>query len=217
LENLYLDNTGITIDGLMLLKDLQNLRRIGVMKTGITNADLEKFKRVSASKSVKANFRINVIVTEERGSEIVDSESPQVMGKPPSIVGKTLLNLKDLKIELSPDEVNDKAILVCFFDMQQRPSRHCVQQLAQNTAALEEKGIIVVAIQASKIGRSELDKWIEGNNISFPVGMIQGDEEKAKFAWGVRSLPWLILTDKKHIVTAEGFALTELDEKLMAK
>jgi hypothetical protein len=30
----------------------------------------------------------------------------------------------------------------------------------------------------------------------------------------VKSLPWLILTDKNHKVTAEGFSLTELDEKI---
>jgi len=30
----------------------------------------------------------------------------------------------------------------------------------------------------------------------------------------VKSLPWLILTDKEHIVIAEGFGLDELDEKI---
>jgi hypothetical protein len=30
----------------------------------------------------------------------------------------------------------------------------------------------------------------------------------------VKSLPWLILTDKAHIITAEGFGLDELDEKI---
>jgi hypothetical protein len=30
----------------------------------------------------------------------------------------------------------------------------------------------------------------------------------------VRSLPWMILTDNKHIVRANGFPLSELDEKL---
>ena len=59
-------------------------------------------------------------------------------------------------------------------------------------------------------------EWVEKNKIPFPVGMIKGDEEKTRFTWGVRPLPWLILTDKKHIVTAEGFNLDELDEKTMA-
>ncbi|HUW18688.1 MAG TPA: hypothetical protein VMW16_05245 [Sedimentisphaerales bacterium] len=44
--------------------------------------------------------------------------------------------------------------------------------------------------------------------------MIQADEEKTRFAWGVKSLPWLILTDREHIVRFEGFSLEELDERL---
>ena len=52
------------------------------------------------------------------------------------------------------------------------------------------------------------------NNIPFPVGMIQGEEEKTRFTWGVRSLPWLILTDDKRVVRAEGFRLSELNEKI---
>jgi hypothetical protein len=50
--------------------------------------------------------------------------------------------------------------------------------------------------------------------IPFPVGMVQGDDKKSRFVWGVRSLPWLILTNRKHIVRAEGFSLTEIDEKI---
>jgi hypothetical protein len=30
----------------------------------------------------------------------------------------------------------------------------------------------------------------------------------------VRSLPWLILTDREHIVIAEGFNVNELDDKM---
>lgn len=43
--------------------------------------------------------------------------------------------------------------------------------------------------------------------------MIQGDEEKIRFNWGVKSLLWLILTDKNHIIMAEGFNIAELSEK----
>jgi hypothetical protein len=72
----------------------------------------------------------------------------------------------------------------------------------------------VAAVQASNVDEDTLNEWIKKNNIPFHVGMIQGDEEKTCFTWGVRSLPWLILTDKEHIVCAEGFSLAELDEKL---
>jgi hypothetical protein len=40
------------------------------------------------------------------------------------------------------------------------------------------------------------------------------NEEETKLNWGVKSLPWLILTDKNHVVTAEGFSINELDERV---
>jgi len=36
------------------------------------------------------------------------------------------------------------------------------------------------------------------------------------FCLGDKSLPWLILTYKEHIVQVEGFRLDELDEKIAA-
>ena len=63
---------------------------------------------------------------------------------------------------------------------------------------------------------SVLNEWIEKNNVPFPVGIVQGDVEKSKFAWGIRSLPWLILTNPQHIVLAEGFGPSELNEKISA-
>ena len=44
--------------------------------------------------------------------------------------------------------------------------------------------------------------------------MIQDNVEQTRFNWGVKSLPWLILTNKEHVAIAEGFALSELDEKI---
>ncbi|HUW19984.1 MAG TPA: hypothetical protein VMW16_11845 [Sedimentisphaerales bacterium] len=131
-----------------------------------------------------------------------------------SLVGKSLPDLKDLNVELSPADANNKMILVCFWDMNQRPSRHCIRQLAKRAEELKEKGAIAAAVQASKVDEKELSDWMKKLNVPFPSGMIEGDEEKIRFAWGVRSLPWLILTDRQSIVAAEGFSLSELDEKL---
>jgi len=214
LERLRVDNTEITDDGLMLLKNLPNLRNIHVMRTGVTNAGLEKFKQISASKSVKANIRMRIVSTKERGMEIVKSESSQIMGKPPSLLGRPLPNLKSIELKFIPEDTKEKAISICFFDMNQRPSRNCIMRLAKQAEQLKRKGVTVVIVQASKIDENTLNEWVKNYNIPFPVGMAQGDEEKTRFTWGIRSLPWLILTDKQHIVTAEGFTLDELNEKL---
>ena len=61
----------------------------------------------------------------------------------------------------------------------------------------------------------KLNEWMNKNDIQFPVGMVRSDEDKIHFTWGVRSLPWLVLTDQEHIVRAEGFSIDELDKKII--
>jgi len=131
-----------------------------------------------------------------------------------SLVGKALPELKSCGIDLSPAETEGKIILVCIMDMEQRPSRHFVNQLAGRVEKLKNEGVFVIAVQASKIDQEGLNQLVKQYNIPFPAGMFRGDTEKARLNWGVKSLPWLILTDRKHIVRAEGFALGELEEKV---
>ena len=134
--------------------------------------------------------------------------------RPPSLVGRGLPDFNDLKLSPLPTDMENKMILVCFFDMQQRPSRNCLMQLSQRAEELQARDIIVVVIQTSKIDQGELNKFVKVNATPFPVGMIAGEDEKTRFDWGVRSLPWLILTDTEHVVKAEGFGLDELNHKL---
>jgi hypothetical protein len=129
-------------------------------------------------------------------------------------VGSALPKFDGIKIEPSADQANDKAMLICFFDMNQRPSRNCMQQLSKRAQELKAKNMSIVAVQISKVDENALNEWLKGQNISFPVGMVLNDEQAIRFTWGVKSLPWLILTDKQHIVRAEGFSLAELDDKL---
>ena len=100
--------------------------------------------------------------------------------------------------------------------MNQRPSRYCVQELARRMEDLKEKGIIVVLIHISKGVGNALDEWIQKNDIPFAVGVIQGDVEKIRSNWGFESLPWLILTNSRHLVIDAGFGLSELNEKVRA-
>jgi thiol-disulfide isomerase/thioredoxin len=129
-------------------------------------------------------------------------------------IGDTIEGLDEFGVELSPDHAQDKMMLLCFWDMNQRPSRNCIVELAKQARQLKEKGATIVAVQATKVDENTLNGWVEENNIPFPVGMIQGDAEKSRFAWGIKSLPWLILTDLNHIMRAEGFAMSELDVKI---
>jgi hypothetical protein len=134
--------------------------------------------------------------------------------KPGSLVGKPLPNLKDLNIPGEQTDTNARPVLICFFDMQQRPSRRCILQLAQQVDGLQSQGIRVLAVQSTKLDNNLLKAWITENQISFPVGTLRSSEEEIRFAWGVKSLPWMILTNDKHVVRAEGFGMDELDTKL---
>ena len=133
----------------------------------------------------------------------------------PSLIGKSLPDMSDITVNFTPADAQGKMMLFCLFDMNQRPSRHCVNQLVKQAKPFETKGVII-AVQASKMDQEVLNQWVKKFNVPFSVGMIKGDTEKARFNWGVKSLPWLILTDSKHVVRAEGFGLTELDDKIEA-
>jgi len=151
---------------------------------------------------------VRIVMSERRSSALYQPRRPS------SRIGKLLPEFEDVGIKLSPADIESKRILVCFWDMEQRPSRYCLQQLSKRAQELKENEVVIIAIQASNIDKNTLDEWIKKYNIPFSVEMIHGDVEKTRFAWGVKSLPWLILTDRERVVTAEGFALTVLDEEL---
>ncbi len=149
----------------------------------------------------------------------LSSEAGTVTGRilvPPSLLNKTLPDLKKFGIDLQSNGADDKVVLVCFFDYQQRPSRNYILQLSKRAQELKAKDVVIIAVQTSMVEKAKLNEWIKENNIPFAVGIIEGDSEKIQLAWGVKSLPWLILTDKNHIVTAEGFGIDELEEKIKA-
>ncbi len=130
-----------------------------------------------------------------------------------SLVGRTLPALEGIEID-SAAAVKDKAVVVCFFDYQQRPSRNAVMKLALQTEGLQAKGIEIIAIQVTEVDHSTLDTWVKKNSFTFPVGMITGNVDIIRAAWNVKSLPWLILADKDHTVQAEGFTIDELEAKV---
>ena len=131
----------------------------------------------------------------------------------PSLIGRTLPELKAVGVEL-PGGASGKRILVCFWDMNQRPSRHCIMQLADRAEELAKKDIVVACVQATYIDDGSLDKWVKENKIPFPVGKTMAEIGKSSFEWGIRMLPWLILTNQNRVVIAEGFSPSQLDDKI---
>ncbi|MBN1359253.1 MAG: carboxypeptidase regulatory-like domain-containing protein [Sedimentisphaerales bacterium] len=143
--------------------------------------------------------------------EVGDEQSLSL--QPASLVGKVLPPLAGLTTSALEFDAAGRMILVCFFDVQQRPSRNAVLDLTGRAERFGGQGVVVVAVQAAPIEQQELGRWVEENGIAFAVA--RTTEQWAPLAWGVRSLPWLILTDRNHVVQAEGSSLDELDAKIM--
>ena len=72
----------------------------------------------------------------------------------------------------------------------------------------------MIAVQASDVEDDALKGWIEQSDVTLPVGRIRSNVDATRLAWGVKSLPWLILANERHVVTAEGFAVTECETQL---
>ncbi len=161
----------------------------------------------------KIEFKEGVRVSDSRfGRTVTYTYRPN----PPDLTGKLLPEFVDIDTSFTSEQAKDRRVLVCFWDMQQRPSRYYIGRLAEKAKDFTEKGTTVVCVHASDVDENTLYEWVKENKIPFTIGMIRDDVEKTRFSWGVQSLPWLILTDREHIARAEGFALTELDEKMRA-
>jgi hypothetical protein len=134
----------------------------------------------------------------------------------PSLLGQALPAVQALKIDALPVALSNRMVLLCFFDLLQRPSRYCVTELAGRAAELDAKGVSMLAVQTSPVDPNALADFAKSNNLVCPLGRIESEEQKTRFNWGIRFQPWLILTDRSHIIRAEGFSVGELNEKLSA-
>jgi len=167
-------------------------------------------------------FPGKLLSTDKNKAESIGVTRPRYPQKPdminlknaPPLAGKLLRGLKDLKPAIETGIINDKMVLVCFWDMQQRPSRHCVRKLAKQAEDLAKKGIVVVGVHTSVADETALKEWLVENKIDFPVGSIEGDVDARLYKWGVRGQPWLLLTDNEHVVRVEGFGVGELVEQI---
>jgi hypothetical protein len=133
-----------------------------------------------------------------------------------SLRGKPVPDLKAICRDWDRAGAAAKRLLICFLDVQQRPSRQIALQVVRRADSLQQQGVTVMVIQGAKMEEVSFQKWVKENQIPFPTGMVQGEEDEARAGWGVKALPWLILTDEKHIVRAEGFGPDELESRIEA-
>jgi hypothetical protein len=93
-------------------------------------------------------------VVDERGFRV--SLDPNQPGYVPVLVDKALPDLKAFGLELDANETKGKRVVVCFWDMEQRPSRNCVQRLNKRAKVLADKGVFPVIVHAMSVDEAGL-------------------------------------------------------------
>jgi hypothetical protein len=157
------------------------------------------------------NQDLKIVLRDQGTSEEV--AQPQ---EPAPLVGKPLPDLKALGSGTAwiaaTDQAKDKVILVLWYDSAQRPSRHALSALTEKLPMLRKKNAAVFVVDIS--GQKPDDAATSQPDPAFPTTWVTEKTEDTRAAWGVKALPWLILTDKEHVVRAEGFSVDELDAKV---
>ncbi|MHC4260352.1 MAG: hypothetical protein ACYSTF_08085 [Planctomycetota bacterium] len=133
----------------------------------------------------------------------------------PIKVTKTLPDLNHFDLKLDPDWAKDKMVLLYCWEIGEPNSEQWARSLIRRQESLAEKGVAVIFVEACGATRAKLKLWAQKNKVGFPVGSFrERDVKPLRQNWVIEKLPWLVLTDKEHVVIAEGFALSQLDDKI---
>jgi len=137
---------------------------------------------------------------------------------PDSLVGHPLPDLGALEIGFDNQRIRNKKTLVVFVDYTERTSQIAIGQLKRFSAEFRQRQIVVACIQVTPVDEDNFKAWKKENKIPFPIDTVPGKYISVppilkqtpdimnvlRQRWGVRSLPWTILTDKKQNIKATG-------------
>ncbi|MGE5296031.1 MAG: carboxypeptidase regulatory-like domain-containing protein [Solirubrobacterales bacterium] len=127
-----------------------------------------------------------------------------------SLLSTRVTNWAPLGLSDQVAQLEGKAVLLCFVDPEQRSCRHVLSQLAAQSGELANQNVVVVGIPVSQNASAEPRESTTAVLMAKPAS----DPEATRKAWGIQSLPWLVLMDRDHVVRAEGFALADLQARL---
>ena len=200
----------------------------GYFKVPLTK---ERFEKLIAEKSqrniyipdlirrgrsrAELTYPVNLLSRDKAKAGVVKIPRPKLPRKEltavESKVGKSIPGFDTVRFAaFQKDQIKGKPLLVCFWDMDQRPSRQCIRVLEEQRQTWQNKSVVVLAVHSGTKRGKQVKDWLKKNGPSLTVGMIQGDPYNTLLAWGAKGLPWLILTDEQHIITNAGFSLDDL-------
>jgi protocatechuate 3,4-dioxygenase beta subunit len=133
--------------------------------------------------------------------------------EPKSLLGKPLPDLEALALPAA-GEFEGRMLVLCFFDFEQRPSRHFAKKLAELAERLAGVDRVILGVETSDWDRKEIRDWLGNCGLSIPVGAIKADRDEVLARFGVKSLPWILLADGRHVVRFEDVELKEIEKNL---
>jgi len=68
-------------------------------------------------------------------------------------------------------------------------------------------------VQGSAVAIQQLEQWIQDQGIPFAILQAPGNFEQKRLDWGIKSLPWMVLTDADHFVLREGLTLEAIKKR----
>ncbi len=176
----------------------------------ILNASTNDAK-LSGALTVKGGEKDAVLTLGERNTLIRRDREEK---KKVSLVGKPMPALDGTGLEAALRDAAGKRVVLCFFDVNQRPSRHYIKLLAGKAEQLAARNSVLFGLDLSGIDRAELENRIAALGISFPVGSAGAKSGKAADAWGIEGLPYLVVIDGSSKVCAVGVAQADLESEL---
>lgn len=154
---------------------------------------------------------------------------------PSSLVGSQLPDLRALEMGFDYKHFKNKKNLVVFMDYTERPSQIAVNSLKRGQLDFRRSNVEVVCIQVAPVDEQDLIAWKKENRISFPVYVLPGQSnwdgknnplvlkqnpeimKTLRREWGVRSIPWTILTDENRKILATGLNVSSILNMLYQK
>lgn len=130
------------------------------------------------------------------------------------LAGRSMPALDGTGLEAALKEAEGKRIVLCFFDMNQRPSRHGLKNLAEAAKKLADSNCAVFGIDLSGIDAAELEKRAAALGIAFPLGSLEAAETKTASVWGIKGLPWYIVIDASRKIRAVGVDPGDIEAEL---
>ncbi|MCX6906348.1 MAG: carboxypeptidase regulatory-like domain-containing protein, partial [Verrucomicrobia bacterium] len=141
-----------------------------------------RFQELQTSVEAQAGDT-NEVVTVAPKSEHSEPERP----KRASLIGRALPDLSSFNLP-SDAAAPGKAILLCLFDCEQRPSRQAIRLLTEQIESLRQQGVAVLGIQAAVVSSNSFDPWKETNPLPFKIGRITAKTAASGWATDTESL-----------------------------